>query len=102
MTVRGGEPTTAWFDIATFQDLYEAEDADGLRESQREVHRLIREERQVLRNAGRAPRVAVAGFSQVRLGAELDRPLWEPLLITHLFSLVFFVHRVRSCHSSRP
>jgi len=53
-----------WFDIRHLDDLYEDEDVDGFLESARQIHHLIDHERELLRRAGKQPRVAVSGFSQ--------------------------------------
>lgn len=45
-------------------DLHFDEDEQGMVESQRQINQLIREERDILIEAGKEPRIALAGFSQ--------------------------------------
>ncbi|GJN90592.1 hypothetical protein Rhopal_003604-T1 [Rhodotorula paludigena] len=71
VTVRNGEGTHGWFDIASFEDIYENEDVVGYIHSQQQVNRLIEEERERLIAAGKEPRIVLMGFSQ---GASPFRP----------------------------
>lgn len=71
VTLRGNAWTAAWYNIATFEDLYYDEDVDGMRESQREINELIQEERAAMEKKGQEPRIVVAGFSQGAFGSEL-------------------------------
>ncbi|BGP16366.1 hypothetical protein JCM10213_004908 [Rhodosporidiobolus nylandii] len=64
VTVRNGESTRGWFDIETFEDLYRNEDVAGYAHSQQQLNRLVAEERQRLVAKGKAPRIAMMGFSQ--------------------------------------
>ncbi|BGP08219.1 Acyl-protein thioesterase 1 [Rhodotorula toruloides] len=64
VTVREGKKTRAWFDIHTFEDVYEDEDVKGYVHSQQQLNRLIDEERQRMVTAGKEPRIVLMGFSQ--------------------------------------
>ena len=70
VTINGGQPMRAWYDILT-ADLVRREDEAGLRESMAAVSRLI--DREVARGVP-AHRIVLAGFSQgcaITLGAGL-------------------------------
>jgi phospholipase/carboxylesterase len=70
VTINGGQPMRAWYDILT-ADLVRREDEAGLRESMAAVSRLI--DREVARGVP-ANRIVLAGFSQgcaITLGAGL-------------------------------
>ncbi len=70
VTINGGHPMRAWYDILT-ADLVRREDEAGLRESIRLVHALI--DREVARGVP-AERIVLGGFSQgcaITLGAGL-------------------------------
>ncbi|KAM0753124.1 alpha/beta-hydrolase [Meredithblackwellia eburnea MCA 4105] len=64
VTVRGGASFPAWFDISSFENLDLDEDVTGFVQSARQLHALIRDERDRMRKLGRAGKVIVAGFSQ--------------------------------------
>ncbi|GAA5996552.1 uncharacterized protein JCM10292_003047 [Rhodotorula paludigena] len=64
VTVRDGEGTHGWFDITSFEDIYDNEDVVGYMHSQQQVNRLIEEERERLIAAGKEPRIVLMGFSQ--------------------------------------
>ncbi|MBI2380265.1 MAG: dienelactone hydrolase family protein [Gammaproteobacteria bacterium] len=61
ITLNGGYPMRAWYDIAELNFLNRKEDEKGIRDSEAEVHKLIRRE-----NARGIPasRIVLAGFSQ--------------------------------------
>ncbi len=70
VTINGGQPMRAWYDILT-ADLVRREDVTGLRDSMAAVSRLI--DREVARGVP-AHRIVLAGFSQgcaITLGAGL-------------------------------
>jgi phospholipase/carboxylesterase len=70
VTINGGQPMRAWYDILT-ADLVRREDVAGLRDSMAAVSRLI--DREVARGVP-AHRIVLAGFSQgcaITLGAGL-------------------------------
>ncbi len=73
VTINGGQPMRAWYDILT-ADLVRREDEAGLRASMAAVSRLI--DREVARGVP-AHRIVLAGFSQgcaITLGAGLRHP----------------------------
>ena len=73
VTLNGGQPMRAWYDILG-ADLVRREDAAGLRDSITRVHQLI--EREMARGVP-AKRIVLAGFSQgcaITLGAGLRCP----------------------------
>ena len=73
VTLNGGQPMRAWYDILG-ADLVRREDAAGLRDSIARVHQLI--EREITRGVP-AKRIVLAGFSQgcaITLGAGLRCP----------------------------
>ena len=73
VTINGGQPMRAWYDILT-ADLVRREDEAGLRESMAAVSHLI--DREVARGVP-AHRIVLAGFSQgcaITLGAGLRHP----------------------------
>jgi phospholipase/carboxylesterase len=73
VTINGGQPMRAWYDILGV-DLVKREDEAGLRDSMQQVGQLI--EREVTRGVP-ASRIVLAGFSQgcaIALGAGLRHP----------------------------
>ncbi|GAA5885967.1 hypothetical protein JCM6882_004216 [Rhodosporidiobolus microsporus] len=64
VTVRNGERARAWFDIETFDDLYQNEDVAGYAHSLQQINQLVEQERQLLISQGKEPRIAMLGFSQ--------------------------------------
>ncbi|GAA5939284.1 alpha/beta hydrolase [Sporobolomyces koalae] len=64
VTVRDNEPTSAWFNIETFDDLSQGENLDEFVYSQRQINQLVDEERDAMIALGKEPRVAIMGFSQ--------------------------------------
>ncbi|BGP48258.1 hypothetical protein JCM10450v2_004130 [Rhodotorula kratochvilovae] len=64
VTVRNGAETRAWFDIASFEDIWGDEDVVGYMHSQQQLNRLIDAERQKMLDAGKLPRIVMLGFSQ--------------------------------------
>ncbi|GAA5865662.1 hypothetical protein JCM1840_003209 [Sporobolomyces johnsonii] len=64
VTVRNNEPTSAWFDIDTFDDLYQGEDVEDFVHSQQQLNKLVNDERERMVRDGKEPRIALMGFSQ--------------------------------------
>ncbi|GAA5855126.1 hypothetical protein JCM3766R1_003195, partial [Sporobolomyces carnicolor] len=64
VTVRGYEPTSAWFNIETFDDLSVGENVDEFVHSQQQLNRLVDREREAMVERGTEPRIVLAGFSQ--------------------------------------
>ncbi|GAA5950653.1 hypothetical protein JCM3765_000567 [Sporobolomyces pararoseus] len=64
VTVRGYEPTSAWFNIETFDDLSQGENLEEFVHSQQQLNKLVDDEREKMREAGKEPRIALMGFSQ--------------------------------------
>ncbi|GAA5820096.1 hypothetical protein JCM11251_005480 [Rhodosporidiobolus azoricus] len=64
ITVRDGERVRAWFDITTFDDLYQDEDIAGYAHSSQQLNQLVEQERELLISEGKEPRIVMMGFSQ--------------------------------------
>ncbi|GAA5979413.1 hypothetical protein JCM21900_002510 [Sporobolomyces salmonicolor] len=64
VTVRNHEATSAWFDIDTFDDLYQGEDVEDFVHSQQQLNKLVDDERERMVREGKEPRIALMGFSQ--------------------------------------
>ncbi|GAA5915121.1 alpha/beta hydrolase [Sporobolomyces salmoneus] len=64
VTVRNFEPTNAWFNIETFDDLSKGENIDEFIHSQQQLNKLVDEEKEKMRRDGKEPRIALMGFSQ--------------------------------------
>ncbi|GAA6014627.1 hypothetical protein JCM11491_000175 [Sporobolomyces phaffii] len=64
VSVRGFEPTSAWFNIETFDDLSQGENVDEFVHSQQQLNKLVNEEKAEMTRDGKEPRIALMGFSQ--------------------------------------
>lgn len=59
-----GDQRPGWYDVRDADDLHFNEDEQGMVESQRQINQIITEERDLLRNKGKEPRIVLAGWSQ--------------------------------------
>lgn len=64
VTVRGFQPTHAWFNIESFDDLSQGENLDEFVHSQQQLNKLVDDERDKMEADGKEPRIALMGFSQ--------------------------------------
>ncbi|GAA6031662.1 hypothetical protein JCM8097_001921 [Rhodosporidiobolus ruineniae] len=62
--VKWVSPSADFIDVTTFDDLYYHEDIAGYAHSQQQLNQLIEEERRVLVEQGKPPRIVMMGFSQ--------------------------------------
>ncbi|KAK4050784.1 hypothetical protein OIV83_003205 [Microbotryomycetes sp. JL201] len=101
VSVFDGVSLSGWYDVVHEKQLHWDEDEAGMIESHRQIHEVIQRERDVFIDAGKEPKIILAGFSQGAVMGLLatiasKEPIEALIMLSGYVPLPLKLHRIGS------